>query len=109
VNFECDRLFVYGALMDPSERRRLLGRSVCAIPARLPNYARGRKRYFFVVPYQGSEVEGEILHPIAASDFSILDKYEDVPRLYTRALVEVTDQTGSICRCWIYLPTGWER
>jgi len=33
-------LFVYGSLMNPAERRRLLGRSVDAVPARLPGYAR---------------------------------------------------------------------
>ncbi|MGO9453592.1 MAG: gamma-glutamylcyclotransferase family protein [Candidatus Binataceae bacterium] len=103
-----DKLFVYGALMNSAERLRLLGRDVPAIPARLNGYARGRNRYFFVTPKQGAEVSGEILAGLDLADFRILDRYEDLPRLYTRESIEVSDIAGNRVRCWIYLPTGWE-
>jgi len=103
-----DKLFVYGALMNAAERIRLLGRDVPAMPARLDGYARGRKRYFFVTPNQGAEVTGEILSGLDTADFRILDRYEDLPRLYARESVEVIDTAGNPIRCWIYLPTGWE-
>ena len=44
MNNDNELLFVYGSLMNPVERLRLLGRPIDASPARLPNYARGRKR-----------------------------------------------------------------
>ncbi|MGO9607384.1 MAG: gamma-glutamylcyclotransferase family protein [Candidatus Binataceae bacterium] len=104
-----DKLFVYGALMNPAERLRLLGRDVPASPARFNGYARGLKRYFFVTPKQGAEVSGEILAGLDMADFRILDRYEDLPRLYTRESIEVVDTAGNPVQCWIYLPTGWEK
>jgi hypothetical protein len=38
-------------------------------------------------------------------DLQKLDRYEEVPRLYTREKIEVFDQSGNPLRCWIYLPT----
>jgi hypothetical protein len=32
-----------------------------------------------------------------------------VPKLYTRELIEVKEDGARTVRCWIYLPTGWER
>ena len=104
-----DRLFVYGALLDAKLRARLLGRELRSEPARLPGYERGRKRYFFVTPRPGVSVPGEILSELLPDDFAILDRYEAVPRLYTRERAQVQNATGQRVRCWIYLPTGWER
>ena len=104
-----EKLFVYGFLLDAPKRTRLLGRDPGLAPARLPGYRRGRGRYFFVEPNAGTEVEGGILSGLDVSDFEILDRYEEVPALYTRETVDVIDARGQTLRCWIYLPTGWER
>ena len=102
-----DRLFVYGSLVDPAERARLIGRPVDASPARLSGYERGRKRYYFVVRREGAVTEGAILEGLSPCDFEILDKYEEVPRLYTRERIEVTGADGTAIECWIYLPAAW--
>ena len=104
-----DRLFVYGTLVDAAERARLLGRPIDATPARLPGYARGQRRYYFVAKREGALTEGAILEGLNLSDFEILDKYEAVPELYTRERIEVTAADGSAIECWIYLPTSWAR
>jgi gamma-glutamylcyclotransferase (GGCT)/AIG2-like uncharacterized protein YtfP len=100
-------LFVYGSLMDPAERLRLLGRPIEAVPATLLGYQRGQKRYHFIVRRPGSITDGAILEGLGARDFAILDAYEDVPRLYTRGRIEVLTPDGRRVECWIYLPTEW--
>src|SRR5436305_6399362 len=100
-----DRLFVYGALLDPAERARLLSRPIEAMPAWLHGYLRGQKRYYFVARSDGSATEGAILEGLDERDFAILDGYEDVPRLYTRKIVEVIAGDGRSIACWIYFPT----
>jgi gamma-glutamylcyclotransferase (GGCT)/AIG2-like uncharacterized protein YtfP len=104
---EGEILFVYGALMDPAERLRLLGRPVNASPARLEGYERGRKRYYFVARQAGAITDGAILDGLTAHDLAILDEYEVVPMLYTRDRVEVLTADGGKIECWIYLPTSW--
>jgi gamma-glutamylcyclotransferase (GGCT)/AIG2-like uncharacterized protein YtfP len=104
-----DRLFVYGSLLDAAERARLLGRPIEATPARLPGYARGQKRYYFIAPASGAVTDGAILEDLAARDFEILDRYEDVPKLYTRESIELFAAGGNAITCWIYLPTEWAR
>jgi gamma-glutamylcyclotransferase (GGCT)/AIG2-like uncharacterized protein YtfP len=108
VNPATDRLFVYGTLVDPSRRHRLLGRETKAEPARLHGYERRRGRYYFITPRPGATVEGAILHRLNSRDFAIIDEYEEVPRLYTRERVIARDRDGGGVKCWIYLPTGWE-
>ncbi len=107
LNDDEDRLFVYGTLVDAAERARLLGRPIEATPARLPGYARGQKRYYFVAKREGALTEGAILEGLSGRDFEILDKYEAVPELYTRERIAVTAADGSAHECWIYLPTSW--
>ena len=102
-------LFVYGSLMNPGERARLLGRPIDASPARLPGYARGRKRYYFVAKQAGAVSEGAILEGLSRRDLAILDKYEEVPALYTRERVEVLAAYGRKIECWIYLPRSWPK
>jgi gamma-glutamylcyclotransferase (GGCT)/AIG2-like uncharacterized protein YtfP len=102
-------LFVYGSLIDPAERLRLLGRPVNASPARLHGYARGRKKYFFVAKDADAVTEGAILDGLAPRDFAILDHYEEVPMLYTRERIEVVAADARRIECWIYLPTGWAK
>ena len=103
------KLFVYGALLDSGERRRLLGRRVQSEPAHLPGFFRGRKRYFFVARKDVEQVDGAILTDLNDQDLAILDNYEEVPRLYTRESIQATGRSGAKVRCWVYLPTGWEQ
>ena len=100
-------LFVYGTLLNADLRIRLLGRRVETVPATLVGYARGQKRYFFVVRQEGANTEGALLLDLTESDFGILDDYEELPRLYTRARVTVLDAAGAELECWSYLPTDW--
>jgi gamma-glutamylcyclotransferase (GGCT)/AIG2-like uncharacterized protein YtfP len=100
-------LFVYGSLIDPAERQRLLGRPIEAIPACLPGYMRGRRRYYFVAKQADTVTEGAILEGLSARDLAILDQYEEVPTLYTRERIEVVATDARKIECWIYLPTGW--
>jgi hypothetical protein len=46
-----------------------------------------------------------VLSGLGERDFSVLDRYEEVPRLYTRVKIEVADGGGAKLRCWVYLPT----
>ncbi|HEY6299347.1 MAG TPA: gamma-glutamylcyclotransferase family protein [Candidatus Binatus sp.] len=100
-------LFVYGSLLNSAKRVMLLGRSINASPARLPKYARGRKRFYFVAKQADAITEGAILEGLTARDLTILDEYEEVPTLYTRERIEVVATDARKIECWIYLPTGW--
>jgi gamma-glutamylcyclotransferase (GGCT)/AIG2-like uncharacterized protein YtfP len=102
-------LFVYGSLMNPAERLRLLGRPIDASPAHLRNYTRGKRRYYFVAKQSEASTDGAILEGLTARDFAILDQYEEVPTLYTRERIEVVAADARKIECWVYLPTGWER
>jgi gamma-glutamylcyclotransferase (GGCT)/AIG2-like uncharacterized protein YtfP len=107
MNTDNELLFVYGTLINPAERLRLLGRPIEASPARLPGYTRGRKRYYFVAKLEDAVTDGAILEGLGAHDFEILDAYEEVPTLYTRERIEVVAADVSKIECWIYLPTEW--
>ncbi len=109
MNNDNELLFVYGSLMNPVERLRLLGRPIDASPARLPNYARGRKRYYFVAKQPDAVTDGAILEGLSERDLAILDKYEEVPTLYTRERIEVVAADARKIECWIYLPTNWSK
>jgi len=98
-------LFVYGSLLDAAHRTALLGREVAAAPARLEGYERRRGRYFYIVERAGAETAGLVLSGLGERDFAVLDRYEEVPRLYTRTSIEVADGAGGPLRCWVYLPT----
>jgi gamma-glutamylcyclotransferase (GGCT)/AIG2-like uncharacterized protein YtfP len=102
-------LFVYGSLMNPAERLRLLTRPIEATPGSLPGYWHGQKRYHFVILRAGAATDGAILEGLGPRDFAILDAYEDVPRLYTRERIKVLGADGRSIECWIYLPTDWAR
>ena len=98
-------LFVYGSLLDATHRAAVLGREVAAAPARLEGYERRRGRYFYIVGRADGETLGLVLSGLGERDFAVLDRYEEVPRLYTRIEIEVADAGGVAIRCWVYLPT----
>ncbi|HVB81811.1 MAG TPA: gamma-glutamylcyclotransferase family protein [Candidatus Binataceae bacterium] len=98
-------LFVYGSLLDAAHRAAVLGREVAAAPARLEGYQRRRGRHFYIVERAGVETPGLVLSGLGERDFAVLDRYEEVPRLYARAKVAVTSAGGAAVRCWVYLPT----
>lgn len=99
-------LFVYGTLVDTVHRESVIGRSVEALPATISGYERGRTRHFVLRSRPGAETSGLILLNLTPRDFEVLDKYEQVPELYTRESVEVVQGNGVSLRCWVYLPTA---
>ncbi|MGH7931595.1 MAG: gamma-glutamylcyclotransferase family protein [Candidatus Binataceae bacterium] len=99
------RLFVYGSLIDESRRMELLGRQVESLRVTLKDYERGRARYYYIVKRPGIDTPGLVLFALTPGDFAALDRYEDVPRLYTRAKIEVVGEDGARLGCWVYLPT----
>jgi len=102
---EDSTLFVYGSLVDEARRTELLGRSVVTAPAELRDYALGRARYFYVRAQAGAVTAGLLLLDLSARDFLALDRYEELPLLYTREKIRVADAAGQPQRCWVYLPT----
>jgi gamma-glutamylcyclotransferase (GGCT)/AIG2-like uncharacterized protein YtfP len=101
---DCGALFVYGSLLDEARRVEILGRKVATAPARLAGYERRRGRYFYIVERPGAETAGLVLSGLGERDFAVLDRYEEVPRLYTRTKVEAAGCGGAALRCWVYLP-----
>jgi gamma-glutamylcyclotransferase (GGCT)/AIG2-like uncharacterized protein YtfP len=100
-----DSLFVYGSLLDRAMRIRILGRDPSIHEAVLPGYERRWARYFYIVAKPDSQVIGAVISALGGDDFERLDRYEDAPTLYTRAVVEVADSAAGAHRCWVYLPT----
>jgi gamma-glutamylcyclotransferase (GGCT)/AIG2-like uncharacterized protein YtfP len=98
-------LFVYGSLLDPMRRQEILGRQVDTVAATLADYEVGRARYFYVARRPGIKTRGLLLLNLTPRDFEALDRYEEIPQLYTRNKVEVLDERGKPLQCWIYLPT----
>jgi gamma-glutamylcyclotransferase (GGCT)/AIG2-like uncharacterized protein YtfP len=99
------RLFVYGSLLEAAFRTELLGRDVATSSATLRDYERGRGRYFFLKRQSGATTVGLLLQGLTSVDLATLDRYEELPRLYTRERISVETSTGDELRCWIYLPT----
>jgi cation transport regulator ChaC len=101
------RLFVYGSLVDATHRAEVLGHPAEGIPAILHGFERSRSRHWYLRRRDGAETAGLVLVDLVAGDFTILDRYEEVPALYTREQIEVAGQGGASIRCWVYLPTEW--
>jgi gamma-glutamylcyclotransferase (GGCT)/AIG2-like uncharacterized protein YtfP len=104
---EDTRLFVYGSLLDHGRRRQIIGRRVDTVPATIRDYQLGSARYFFIRQVQGVSTPGLLLLNLTPEDFERLDRYEELPRLYTREKVEAFDEGGHKIRCWAYLPTAF--
>ena len=103
---EATTLFVYGSLLDPVRREEIIKRRIDTTPATLPDYEPGRARYFYIRKHPGVSTPGLLLLNLTPRDFQTLDRYEEIPQLYTREKVEVFDQSGNPVRCWVYLPTA---
>jgi len=76
------------------------------MPAMLHDYEVGRAHYFHIRKRPGFNTAGSLLLNLTTRDFQALDRYEEIPRLYTREKVEVFDERGNPIRCWVYLPTA---
>ncbi len=99
------RVLVYGSLLDRARQREVVGRELRMLPARLPGFERRRRRYFYIVPRAEAETAGAILLDLDARDLQSLDRYEEVPSLYTRKVVTVLTDSGGQIACWCYMPT----
>lgn len=90
-----DALFVYGSLMVPRVRSRVVGRVVESVSAELPAHER---RILTGTPYpavrrrHGALVRGELLLGLRGPELARLDAYEG--GLYQRARVRVWTPRG---------------
>ncbi len=99
-----EKLFAYGSLLDPALRRRLLGRTVTTLPARLSGFERRRARHCYLVKRRGGAVEGLVLANLDGCELERLDAYEEVPRLYRRRRCKVVAPGARrAIPCWVYL------
>jgi gamma-glutamylcyclotransferase (GGCT)/AIG2-like uncharacterized protein YtfP len=103
---EASTLFVYGSLLDAAHRAEIIGRRVETAPATVRDYERVRRRYYFIRKRPGGLTPGLLLLKLTRRDFDALDRYEEVPSLYTREKIEVASDDGANVRCWAYLPTA---
>jgi len=95
-------LFVYGTLMNPDVRKKLLGRTLASQAATLEGYAAIRTRadfgnYPIAVPQQSSSMCGLFLSGLAENDFKKLDAYEGIGEQncpYFRKIVRVRLENG---------------
>ncbi len=102
----CLNLFVYGTLCSESLRRRLIGRRVCAVPARLEGFRVWRVRgedYPALCPAPGGRVDGMVLIGLRPLELRRLDRYEGGE--YVRRLCRI-EVNGRSCRAWVYLWRG---
>ncbi len=100
-------LFVYGSLIDAAHRVEVLGHAADEMPATLHGFERRRSLHWYIRRCEGASTDGLLLTNLDEHDYDTLDAYEEVPTLYTREQIEVTDSDGAVVRCWVYLPTEW--
>jgi gamma-glutamylcyclotransferase (GGCT)/AIG2-like uncharacterized protein YtfP len=96
-------LFAYGSLLVPVVRRRIIGRDVKTVVARVLDHERRSIRgeiYPALRPRPGAEVEGKLLR-IGVSDLPRLDAYEG--EMYVRRLVTVVLPDGTREEAHTYL------
>jgi gamma-glutamylcyclotransferase (GGCT)/AIG2-like uncharacterized protein YtfP len=100
---ENSTLFVYGSLVDAAHRAAILGRRVETSVATMRDYERGRGRYYYLRKRLGVATRGLILLNLTPGDLATLDRYEEVPSLYSREKTGVIVESGEIVRCWVYM------
>jgi gamma-glutamylcyclotransferase (GGCT)/AIG2-like uncharacterized protein YtfP len=96
-------LFVYGSLCSKLLRRKLLGKEVKSVPARLKGFAKIKLPGFpypGLVRAQGAQTSGELLLGLTRRDLLRLDRYEG--REYKRLKVLVEAQ-GERRWAFVYL------
>lgn len=102
---EDSTLFVYGSLIDEARRTELLGRIVAIAPATQLTTHWGVRATSYIRAQGNAVTAGRLRFDLSAGDFLELDRYEELPTLYTREKIAVADATGGPQRCWVYLPT----
>lgn len=99
-------LFAYGTLLEATVQRRVLGREVLVMPAKLAGWKVKRRfvrgRYPGIVASKGASAAGGVLR-VTAEELARADAYEDVPRLYRRARA-AANVGAKRMRCWVYVP-----
>src|SRR5689334_8810236 len=83
------RVFIYGSLLDRKRQRQIVGRDLRMLSAVLPGFERRRARYYYIVANPAAQTRGAILTDLNARDLAAIDRYEDIPNLYTREIVTV--------------------
>ncbi len=91
--------------MDPTLRRRLLGRDVRVERGILTGFRRRKNRHFYITREARAFVEGLLLFELSNQDLIRLDQYEEVPHLYTREKLTVSSSSNHRYLAWVYLPT----
>jgi len=97
-----DSLFVYGSLLEPSLRRRLLGREIAAKPATLSGYRAyylNNQGYPALRRMAGGVTPGMLLQGLSYEDLRRLDRYEG--ELYYRRKLKIRQGFAST-RAWVY-------
>ena len=98
-------VFIYGTLLDPVLRQRLLARDVAVKPAILHDYALVEQRATplpAIVPRSGAAVDGMLLDDLTSTENARLDAYE-IPFDYN-PIEAVVDVDGKRETAQIYLP-----
>lgn len=103
-NHPYTRVFVYGSLLERKRQREIVGRELRMLPAVLPGFERRRARYYYIVANAAAQTRGAILMDLNARDLAAIDRYEDIPNLYTREIVTVNTAANGRITCWCYLP-----
>jgi gamma-glutamylcyclotransferase (GGCT)/AIG2-like uncharacterized protein YtfP len=100
--------FAYGANMDVAAMAKRCPKSVVIGPARLPRHRWiiSADGYANVTRDPRTEVHG-MLWTLALSDVPTLDRFEDVPKLYSKVLQPVITPTG-IRRALVYVGRSHE-
>ncbi len=98
-------VFIYGTLLDPVLRERLLARNVAVTPAILHDYALVEQRTSplpAIVARIGASVDGMVLDDLTTAEVARLDFYE-IPFDYNPISAKV-DVNGDVVSTQIYLP-----
>jgi rSAM/selenodomain-associated transferase 1 len=98
--------FVYGTLMDADLIARVIGRSIDASPATLADFRRSSLReraYPGILPDDGHQVDGQLVHGLSTQELVHLDRYES--DCYERWTVTVSTAEGpALAHAYVLAP-----
>lgn len=97
-------LFVYGSLMFPEVRHRLVSVRHTLLSATLADYQRYqliRETYPGLIPQQGQQVQGRLILGLTLKELVALDRFEG--KFYQRIAVEVVDDADTSHAAEVYL------